>query len=175
MGSLSFSASAGQYLAERKAKKSTKKSKNPRFKIRTWGTRLFYGKQAEDIRQSLVTGFVGSRRKKTPNCKTHPKNRGWGTLRVILLGRVAHRIFYLEAQSEYTIRLLVMAGGGCGRVPHPSVLRVRILTWRSAWKKRNAIRCGDFMDRATCISSPSVAIGGGRISGPSWRAAASCI
>jgi hypothetical protein len=86
---------------------------------------------------------------------------------------VAHRIFYLEAQSEYTIRLLVMAGDGCGRVAHPSVSRVRILTWRLAWKKRNAMRCGDFMERATCILSPSVAIGGGRISEASVRATAS--
>ena len=44
-------------------------------------------------------------------------------------------------------------------MPHPSVLRVRILTWRLAWKNRNAMRCGDFMDRTIFISSPSVVIG----------------
>jgi hypothetical protein len=39
--------------------------------------------------------------------------------------------FPLINPSGYTIRLLIMTDGGGGWVPHPSVLRVRLLlTWR---------------------------------------------
>jgi len=58
-------------------------------------------------------------------------------------------------------------------VPHPSVLRVRILTWWLVWKKRNAMRCGDFMDRVIFISSHSVVIGDVHILEPCVPATAS--
>jgi hypothetical protein len=66
-----------------------------------------------------------------------------------------------------------MTDNGGRRVPRPSVLRVRILTWRLAWKKRTAMRFGDFMGRVIFISSPSVVIGDVRILEPCVPATAS--